>query len=120
MGVLSASLAVGALTDVLDRERPATQVAGLPALVPTPDNPSFLSWHAGMTFAVATAIAVLCPRLRFPALALAVAVALSRVHLRVHFPFDVVAGAAVGGTLGIVCGMCPLRLSRMPGSTQAA
>ena len=60
---------------------------------------------------------MLCPRLRYPALALACAVGLSRVYLRVHFPLDVVAGAAVWGTLGLLCGLCASRLFSEPGST---
>lgn len=115
--VLSSSLAVGALKDLFDRARPPVQDAGLRTLVPTPDSPSFPSGHAATTFAAATAIGVLCPRLRYPALALACSVGLSRMYLRVHFPLDVVAGAAVWGTLGLLCGLCASRLFSEPGST---
>lgn len=110
--VLSASLVVNDLRHVFDRPRPPTQEPGLGALVPTPHSSSFPSGHAGTAFAAAGAIAVLCPRLRWPALALAAAVALSRVYLRVHFPLDVVAGALLGGALGVVCGTCAMRLVR--------
>jgi undecaprenyl-diphosphatase len=107
---LTASLVINALKETFDRARPPTQDSGLPTLVATPDSASFPSGHARMAFAAAASIAVLCPRLRWPAVALAGAVGLSRIYLRVHFPLDVVAGAALGGALGTVCGVCALRL----------
>ena len=38
--------------------------------------------------------------LRWPALALAVVIALSRIYLYVHWPTDVLGGAALGAALG--------------------
>ena len=110
--VLASSFVVDILKNVFDRPRPPTQEAGLGALVPTPHSASFPSGHAATTFAAAAAIAVLCPRLRGPALAVAAAVALSRVYLRVHFPLDVVAGAALGGALGVTSALCVVRIAR--------
>ena len=51
-------------------------------------------------FATAGAVAVLAPRLRWPVLALAAAIAVSRVYLGVHFWLDVLAGAALGLAIG--------------------
>ena len=110
--VIAASLLDNVLKHAFDRPRPPAQEAGLPTLVPTPHSASFPSGHAATAFAAAGAIAVLCPRMRWPALALAGAIGLSRVYLRVHFPLDVLAGAALGGALGVVCGVCALRLYR--------
>ena len=57
-------------------------------------------------------MAILCPRMRRWALGIAAAVALSRVYLRVHFPLDVLAGAALGAGLGALCAFAVLRLVR--------
>jgi undecaprenyl-diphosphatase len=51
-------------------------------------------------FAVAAAIALLAPRLRWPVLGLATVIGFSRVYLGVHFWLDVVAGAAFGMAIG--------------------
>jgi len=109
VATLAASLVVGQLKDVFDRARPPQSDPGLGSLVALPDNPSFPSGHAATAFAAATAIAVLCPRLRPWALALAAAVALSRVYLRVHFPLDVLAGGLIGAALGALAGFVALR-----------
>ncbi len=43
---------------------------------------------------------MLCPRLRWPLLALAGVVALSRVYLGVHFWLDIAVGAGLGVGVG--------------------
>ena len=60
---------------------------------------SFPSGHATTIFALAFAIGFLSPRWFWPSLLVAVAVALSRVPIGMHYPSDVVAGAVIG-TLG--------------------
>jgi undecaprenyl-diphosphatase len=109
---LTASVAVGALKDVFERARPPEADPGLGSLVAIPSNPSFPSGHAATAFAAATAIALLSPRMRPYALGIAAAVALSRIYLRVHFPLDVVAGAALGAGIGAVAAWTALRLAR--------
>jgi undecaprenyl-diphosphatase len=110
MGV--ASVVVHFLKLAFDRERPPVADPHLGSLVPIPGNPSFPSGHSATAFAAATAVAILCPRMRPWALAIAAAVALSRVYLRVHFPLDVLVGAAVGAGLGALCALVVLRLMR--------
>jgi undecaprenyl-diphosphatase len=109
---LSASLVVSPLKELFDRARPPEADPGLGALVPIPENASFPSGHAATAFAAATAIAILSPRMRPWALALAAAVALSRVYLRVHFPLDVLAGGLIGAALGAAAALIALRLRR--------
>jgi undecaprenyl-diphosphatase len=112
ISVLSASLVVGRLKDLFERARPPEADPGLGSLVAIPTNASFPSGHAATAFAAATAIAILSPRMRPYALGIAAAVALSRVYLRVHFPLDVLAGAALGAGLGALAAWTALRLSR--------
>jgi membrane-associated phospholipid phosphatase len=85
----------------VDRNRPPEAI-GLDALVGVPASPSFPSGHAMSAWATAGAVAVLAPRLRWPVLALAAAIAFSRVYLGVHFWLDVLAGAALGLAIGVV------------------
>ncbi len=108
----AASLVTDVLKDAFDRARPPVADASLGSLTPIPDNPSFPSGHSATAFAAATAVAIVSPRLRVPALAIAAAVGLSRIYLRVHFPLDVLAGALVGAGLGVVCALVMLRVAR--------
>ena len=108
----AASLLVHWLKLLFDRERPPVADPDLGSLVAIPGNPSFPSGHSATAFAAATAVAILCPRMRPWALAIAAAVALSRVYLRVHFPLDVLVGAAVGAGIGALCALAVLRLVR--------
>jgi undecaprenyl-diphosphatase len=117
----AASLVAHLLKQAFDRERPSVADPDVGSLVPIPGNPSFPSGHSATAFAAATAVAILCPRMRPYALAIAAAVALSRVYLRVHFPLDVIAGAALGAGLGALCALAVLRLARpaAPGGAPA-
>ena len=65
-----------------------------------PADHSFPSGHTASSFAGATALAFYYPRAAPLAYAVATGVAVSRVHLGVHFPSD----AAVGGVIGIGIG----------------
>ena len=84
---------------LVDRTRPPHEI-GLEALGGVPGSPSFPSGHAMTAFAVAGAIAMLAPRLRWPVLGLAALIAFSRVYLGVHFWLDVLVGAAFGMAIG--------------------
>jgi membrane-associated phospholipid phosphatase len=92
---------------LVDRGRPPHAEA----VVGVPGSPSFPSGHAMSAFAVATAIALLAPRLRWPVLALASVIAFSRVYLGVHFWLDVLTGAALGMTIGAVIAVAVRRLA---------
>jgi undecaprenyl-diphosphatase len=70
-------------------------------LVPTPHTGSFPSGHSATAFACATVIAWASPRLAVPAFALAALVAWSRVYVGVHWPLDVLGGAALGVLVAI-------------------
>jgi undecaprenyl-diphosphatase len=90
------------LKDLFDRARPPVADPSIHAAVALPADPSFPSGHATTAFAAATAVALLCPRLRGPVLGIAALVAISRIYLGVHFVLDVVAGAVLGAAIGLV------------------
>ena len=78
--------------------RPRPEMAGLPALSPVVSALSFPSAHATTSFTAARVYRDLVP----PAVldAAAVAFALSRPYLGVHYPSDVFAGAILGSAIG--------------------
>lgn len=65
-------------------------------LTHVPTSTSFPSGHAASATAFAIAASSELPSLRFPLAALAAAVGFSRVYTGVHYPADVVVGAAIG------------------------
>jgi membrane-associated phospholipid phosphatase len=69
---------------------------GYHALVGMPHSSSFPSGHAAMSFACASVLCVLVPRWAPAFVALAAAIAYSRLYVGVHWPGDVLAGAALG------------------------
>jgi undecaprenyl-diphosphatase len=81
------------------RDRPQPLAEILPA-VPRPTSFSFPSGHTASAFAFVSAAGALLPPLRIPLGTLAAAVGWSRVYTRVHYPGDVLAGAAIGLAVG--------------------
>lgn len=77
---------------VVRRRRP--ELDGLPPLTATVSRLSFPSAHCTTSFAAARAFMGLAPRA--PLYGAALAFALSRPYLGVHYPSDVVAGAVLG------------------------
>jgi undecaprenyl-diphosphatase len=110
---LSASLVVTPLKALFGRDRPPDAEPGLASVVALPESASFPSGHSATAFAAATAVAIMCPRLRPYVLVLAAGVALSRVYLRVHFPLDVLAGGLLGAGLGALAVLIARRVSAL-------
>jgi membrane-associated phospholipid phosphatase len=81
--------------------RPRPVLEGLPPLGGAPSSLSFPSAHATSSFAVATAMARVEP-LGALAFLLAIALALGRPYLGMHYPSDVLAGALLGVGLGLI------------------
>ena len=90
------------IKEAVDRGRPGTLLEDLELRAGAPtDGLGFLSGHATVAFALA---AILSPYLshaqRVAAYTLAAVVAFARVHVGAHLPLDVIAGAALGTSLG--------------------
>ena len=106
---LTASVTADLLKRVFDRERPDVD-----RLVASPLSDAFPSGHASTSFACATVLGALEPRLRVPLYVLAALIALSRTYVGVHYPLDVAAGAL----LGLVVGFVVLRALRRLGAAR--
>ena len=85
-----------------ERRRPDRMQLGVPESrwVPMPSSTSFPSGHAASAAAFAVSVGDVLPKLRLPLRAAAAVVAFSRVYTGVHYPGDIVVGAAVGALLG--------------------
>ena len=81
--------------------RPRPVLEGLPPLGGAPSSLSFPSAHATSSFAVATAMCRVDPATS-AAFLVAVALSLGRPYLGMHYPSDVLAGAAIGVVLGLI------------------
>jgi membrane-associated phospholipid phosphatase len=81
--------------------RPRPPLTGVPAArrVPMPATTSFPSGHAASAAAFATGAAAELSVLRLPLGVFAAAVGISRVYVGVHYPLDVLVGAAVGAAV---------------------
>lgn len=88
-----------ALKLIVRRTRP--QLADLPPLTKTPTHYSFPSAHASTSFAAALAYSR-AGLPAFPLYSLAKAMAFSRLYLGVHYPSDILAGAALGTAVAAV------------------
>jgi membrane-associated phospholipid phosphatase len=80
--------------------RPRPRLRRLPPLTRAPSRLSFPSAHATSSLAAATALGRVEPRTRPPLHALAAAICATRPYLGMHYPSDVLAGAAIGIAIG--------------------
>jgi undecaprenyl-diphosphatase len=102
--VLTSSL-VSLIKEIVGRARPCDAMGWCSAIdVASPGGHSFPSGHAAGSFAFAGFVAVRLPRWTLVAGIYAAIVAWSRCALGVHYPSDVIAGALLGMTIGVVVG----------------
>ncbi len=98
-----ALLANQVLAHLWVRPRPfAAHADAVHLLAARTTDPSFPSDHAAAAFAIAVAVLAFSRRVGGALLAVAVLLAVSRVALGVHYPADVVAGAAVGAASALL------------------
>ena len=101
--VLTDQLSAGLLKPMIGRMRPCHVLDGINLLVTCGGGKSMPSSHAANSFGQAALFALLFPRWRCWLLIFAALVAMSRVMVGVHYPFDVLVGAMLGAAVaGIV------------------
>lgn len=94
--VLLADAAAEGVADALKAIVASHRPRGYDPLVAVPHTHAFPSGHATVSFACATVLSVLAPRAAPAFVVLAAAIGYSRLYLGVHWPLDVVGGAAIG------------------------
>lgn len=91
----------GPAKDLLERPRPDPEVLDIVLRDPDATGFGFPSGHATMAFALAAVLHPVVPRRwRWAPWVIAGAVGVARVYVGVHFPMDVVGGAALGTAIG--------------------
>jgi undecaprenyl-diphosphatase len=111
--ILSAALALLAgkvISELVDRVRPfVADPHGVHLFSAHAADPGFPSDHATAAFAIAVAILLRKRGWGIAALVAATVLAVGRVALGVHYPSDVLAGAALGSAAALLLWMPPLR-----------
>jgi undecaprenyl-diphosphatase len=105
------ALAVGKLiSEAVDRARPfVADPHGVHLFSAHTPDPGFPSDHATAAFAIATAIVLRKRGWGIFALAAAAVLSLGRVAIGVHYPTDVLAGAALGAAAALALWVVPIR-----------
>ncbi len=112
--VLVSSAVSTGLKYAIRRDRPFVTYPNLIYKKSDGGSPSFPSGHTSVAFASATSLTLAFPKwyVGVPAFAWASAVGYSRMHLGVHYPSDVLAGAAVGIGSAYLCSWLQRRIFR--------
>ena len=90
------------LKQLISRPRPCQIDQAFALLVARPSSSSFPSTHSAWAFGAATAIFMRHRKLGAAAYAVAALIAFSRLYMFLHFPTDVLFGAAMGMALGVL------------------
>lgn len=100
---------------IWQRPRPyqAHPLGVIPLLARSTD-PSFPSDHASAAFGIAVGILLIHRRAGYLFLSMAVLIAVSRVATGMHYPTDVLAGAAIGSAAGYVTARLAMRPILLP------
>lgn len=99
--LIADQLASGFLKDLIGRVRPCHTLENVHLLVNCGSGKSMPSSHATNAFAQAAFFVVSYRRHAWWLFAMASLIALSRVFVGVHYPFDIIAGAVLGIMVGV-------------------
>ena len=92
----------GILKNLIARERPCWIDSSIPLLIPNPHDFSFPSGHTLASFEAAVMIFLHNKKWGTISFILAILIAFSRMYLFVHFPTDIICGAALGTLISIL------------------
>lgn len=92
----------GLLKNLIARERPCWIDSNMPLLIPLPHDYSFPSGHTLASLESAVMIYLHNKKWGLISLVLAFLIAFSRMYLFVHFPTDILCGAALGTLISII------------------
>jgi len=90
------------LKNSLKRRRPPAAIPRFKAMITASDEFSFPSGHTSGAFLLAILVSNYIPVLAIPLFIWVACVGLSRVILGVHFPADIIAGMALGGSIALL------------------
>ena len=93
------------LKNLIARDRPCWIDSQVVLLIENPKDYSFPSGHTLVSFEGAVSILLKNKRWGIAALVLACLIACSRLYLFVHFPTDVLFGAALGTVIAVLVGI---------------
>jgi undecaprenyl-diphosphatase len=103
VGAAGISLAVAAvIAHVVDRPRPFVTHPQIHLFLAHAADPGFPSDHATAAFAIGAELVLRFGRWGIPVLLAAAALAVSRVLVGVHYPYDVLAGALLGTAAAVL------------------
>ncbi len=100
--LVSGSLLVLIMKRVIGRERPYLSILDVNTLRKLWKDHSFPSGHTAAAFEMAVSLSFGYPSLYLVFLGLAAMVGISRIYVGMHYPTDVLIGAALGSSLSIV------------------
>jgi undecaprenyl-diphosphatase len=102
VAVAVSDLTTYALRSAFGIERPSSRYPEPHPLVAAPRDASFPSGHAATSFAAATVLSAAIPRFAPLWFLLAAAIGFSRIYVGVHYPLDILGGAAVGCAIALL------------------
>jgi undecaprenyl-diphosphatase len=102
VGMLLAVAVNQPIVSAVHEARPYTTLPGILVLADPSTDPSFPSDHATMAGAVAAGLLLVSWRLGLLATAAAALMGFARVYIAAHYPFDVLAGFALGAAVTLL------------------